>query len=495
MAAAALIVALSSVVGAVAWARARAPKPDAILAAQLMPLDAPIEWFAIPIDASRWAGIGLLDVDVSGSPRWKIHITDGTPNGGAPQPRPDGKGWTFGRTVPDSGVLDIVDIDINGRERRLTYARGDDYQPAWAPDNSAFAFTTMRWSDRARYDIAVYDAVTQTVRQLTHGQEIDHTPYWSADGSRIAFVRQLVPSGVRSLCVMDADGANLRCLESETATDLALIGWNDPFHTLVMHGESQRLLLMDVDSGTVELIDPGAMDASLSPDGKWVACMCARRGYPQRSTVLFPVQRPNEFKLLRVIGAAPADIAFLWAPTSPRLPYVDAIRIVGGPGQAILGASYQLRVVGADSSGQSTAPGVIRWNSRDTTIAVVDSTGLVTPRRTGSALIEALAGGWRHTSTQLTITRACRSPRCSMSNGQRACPQTGVPLGSHDPKSSMTLALVARSGIMVVKPSTAVRIPRERFRPRRDCGWILVLSSPITAAEWQRQMVRFFWPV
>jgi DNA-binding SARP family transcriptional activator len=493
VAAAALIVTLLSVAGAAAWIRARPTvKPDAVLVAErITSRGSAIELFELPIDASRWVGVGLIDVKLSGSPRWKLPPMVGF-SVEVGNLRPDGNGWIFWRAVPDSGVLDIVDVNLEGRERRLTYARGDDYQPAWAPDNSAFAFITMRWADRARYDIAVHDTATRRERQLTDGDDTDWQPFWSPDGSRIAFAREFVASGDRRPCVIDSDGQHLRCQTEQAAPNLQLVGWTDPHHVVTWRPEAHQLVMVDVDSNRAVVIDSDVTGgAILSPDGKWILCTCDRRGYPPRSWLVYPLERPNEFKLVRVANPAGGAMRIGWAPTSPRSPFLDRMHIVGGVGPPILGAAYQLRASGVDSAGKTVEPGVLRWRSLDTTVAVIDSTGLLTPRRTGPVTIEASAGGWRRALKSLTVggpvarvlfderwtnglSSAWRSfgePRPEIIEDARF----GRAFWSHGDEAFY-------SGAYTVADFTA------------DKGlWLeTILSSPITAYEWQRHVVTLF---
>lgn len=147
---------------------------DEVLVARRMSADrTTFELFPVALDASHLAGISVLDVPLTGRPRWHIKSLPG--NGGFDS-RPDGRGWTFGVSLADSGVIDIFDLSFDGNARRLTFAPLDDYQPSWAPDNSRFVFVTSRWSKHGHYDLAVYDTLTRGVRHLTSGDDTDDGP-------------------------------------------------------------------------------------------------------------------------------------------------------------------------------------------------------------------------------------------------------------------------------------------------------------------------------
>jgi hypothetical protein len=108
---------------------------------------------------------------------------------GPVSPAPDGRSWIVERVFADSGGIDLLQVFTDGRPSlRLTHAQGDDGAASgasWAPDGSAFAFTTARWSPLSRYDVAVLDVASGTIRPLTSGDGADGYPSWSPDGSRV----------------------------------------------------------------------------------------------------------------------------------------------------------------------------------------------------------------------------------------------------------------------------------------------------------------------
>src|SRR5207248_928977 len=90
-------------------------------------------------------------------------------------------------------------------------------------------------------------------------------------------------------------------------------------------------------------------------------------------------------------------------PTSPRLPYVDTLHMVTGPGRPLAGVPYQLRAQGVDARGEPAEVSVVRWRSLDTSVATVDSAGVLHPRRVGSVKVVASAGGWRQAQAHLRV--------------------------------------------------------------------------------------------
>ena len=141
----------------------------------------------IPLDAQRLASTTPIDIDASAHPTRRIPTSVWRYVSGL-VPRPDGRGWAVTRAVPDSGVLDVFDLLLDGTSRRLTWTRLDDLAGSWSPDNRQLVFMTMQGATHGHYKLAVYDTLTHSVRRLTGPHEqADLGPQWSPDGSRIAF--------------------------------------------------------------------------------------------------------------------------------------------------------------------------------------------------------------------------------------------------------------------------------------------------------------------
>src|SRR5207302_1547628 len=56
-----------------------------------------------------------------------------------------------------------------------------------------------------------------------------------------------------------------------------------------------------------------------------------------------------------------------------------------------------------DGDGAPVAPSLLSWRSLDTTVATVDSTGRLAPRRAGAVTVEASAGGWRWAQQRVQV--------------------------------------------------------------------------------------------
>jgi len=404
--AAAALTLIASFATFAAWRGTQFPqRADAVLVAIRPSADhSVLEGFTVPLIPEAWTSGGVVEFDPN--QRSSQRLPTGGVGGRAL--KPNGSGWTVGIPVPDSGVIDLFDITLDGRATRITHAAGDDYQPSWAPDNSALVFVTSRWSTRGRYDLAILEAASRRVKQLTEGEDTDWEPRWSPDGSRIAFIRQFAESGARSLCVIDASGGQLTCFAADSAKTPALAGWLDPQRVLLRHaaGAAHHLVAFDLASRSTNVIDEHATGAVISPDGRFAMCQCARDGYPADTWIAYPLARPRDFAVLHASTGNLRGMSFEWAPVTPRPPFIASLRIEVGNGPPQLQAAHQLRAVALDTAGLPVATGGLRWRSADTTIASVDSMGVLRAHRPGRVSVIASAGGWREARQEITITDA-----------------------------------------------------------------------------------------
>ncbi len=122
---------------------------------------------------------------------------------------PDGRKILYTARGKAGGDLYVVDADGTS-EKRLTEAKAEEgvTGPAWSPDGKKIAF--VRWRPPGKggalnEEICVMDADGTNVKQLTDDKAIDRYPSWSPDGTRIAFT-SYHDSAEGDICAMDADG-------------------------------------------------------------------------------------------------------------------------------------------------------------------------------------------------------------------------------------------------------------------------------------------------
>jgi len=368
--------------------------PDVVLAIGTVGADSIARIHRVPI---RWSNIVPgSTIRVNGRPRWHVHAD---PSNGSLVRRPDNAAWTVERVFEDSGGIDLVEVTDDGRERRLTAAPGDDQGATWSPDGRYMVFFTARWNAQSHYDLAMLDARSGRVHSLTEGPPTDGGPVWSPDGSRIAFSRQFWTERRPEACVIDVDGRNERCFAATPAGLSVLNAWYDATRLVVdVRGARERVLgRLDTQTGAIDTIVRLRPNDGLvvSRDGRWVLCRCRREGFAPRAVLLFPIDEPNRAVEVDADELPTGRPVMMFESTARLTHYADRILIESGRGTPALGVPHLLTAIGISPAGQAVAASSVRWTTRDTAVATVDSLGVLTPKSIGSVHVEASVGGWR----------------------------------------------------------------------------------------------------
>lgn len=470
----------------------RVPKPDVVLLAGRYDSSS-TRWQLFPLHAreAEWSA-GDWNVNVRGRSTWRVSLL-GTKVASL---RPDGTGWLARATVPDSGVDDLYEIAFNDQKRRVTYTPGDDQDAAWSPDGRQFVFSSARWNQRDRLYLTKYDTLSRRFTQLSTVDGWDGSVAWSPDGSRLGFLRVLWKGGY-AFCVVDADGQNERCRAPYRRAP-SFLGWTDAAHGLMYVRDDSVPVLVRVaanpsptDADSIVASDFRASGPiTLSPDGRWILCDCEGPLLAARRWIVFPLVRPPAFRTLRV--SSPDPVVFVWSPSSPRPPYLNAIRIATGIGPARVGSPYQLRATGTDAAGHRIDVVAARWRSLDTNLARIDTLGVVHPQAPGRARFEVTAGGWRTATATLDVVPSL-TRRIFEETWQHGLDSAWVPFGSPRP-------LTVPQG----ENASAFYSNGDRYYysgaytkasfPARDGLWIeAMVSAPLTEiGGWQEQLVGLF---
>lgn len=245
---------------------------------------------------------------------------------------PDGKAIAF--TGMSHGLTDLFVVDLaSSAMRRLTNDAYADLMPAWSPDGLSIAFSTDRFSsdlrtlDMGQYQLAVINLQTGVVARvpsLAGGKSIN--PQWSADGRELFFIsdRDGIPNLYRTTV---ATGAVARM--TRAATGLSGITSSSP--ALSVASASGTTVFSVYEEGKYVLHVLGDDVRGLSPDSA-----------PPTAAVLPPVtRRPSDVTASladAATGLPPAD-SFETADYKPTLSLEQVAQPTIAVGASRFGAS------------------------------------------------------------------------------------------------------------------------------------------------------------
>jgi TolB protein len=254
--------------------------------------------------------------------------------------------------------VDIYAIDgETGDPVRLTSADGNDFAPAWSPNNSKIAFLSERNGESALW---VMDSLGDSKSQIS-GAGIEVVDFrWSPDSSEIG--AEIVEAGSHSIHVIVVESKQSIALTA-SGEDVRMGDWSPDGQWLVYSAVAgdesgiRRRNPTGVDEITLTVGEDS--DARWSKNGQWIAF---KRKDDDGSTRLIVMDKDGENETVVASGIS-ATVKHDWAPDNKQVVYVSETT-----GNAEV---YTTKHDGKDTD-QLTSNRVIdsspRWNSKGSEI-------------------------------------------------------------------------------------------------------------------------------
>ena len=113
-------------------------------------------------------------------------------------------------TLSKDGDPEIYVMNKNGSAlRRLTYQKGVDASPSWAPDGKRITFVSDRDGSPQIY---IMETSTKKVRRVTYQGSYNTSPAWAPQGNLIAYTSRI--EGRFEICVVNFDNGEIKVLTS-----------------------------------------------------------------------------------------------------------------------------------------------------------------------------------------------------------------------------------------------------------------------------------------
>ncbi len=244
----------------------------------------------------------------------------------------------------------LVRIEMNGKVTLYDAPIQSYQEPSISPDGKHIAVAIQSGKD---IDIWIYDIPRNFLSKLTFGG-LNRTPQWSPDGKRIAYY--FYNGGKQSIAFTNADGSGSTELIETPSGRSYIDSWSKDGSLLILDRVNTTVAASTGGSDIFSLSLKGEpkltpflttkfdeWEASLSPDGKWLAYVSNESGSYQVYIQPFPTGS-GKWQVSTDEGFEPH-----WAPDGKTLYYYNSGRIMTVPvqsGQSLVTGKPQVLING-----------------------------------------------------------------------------------------------------------------------------------------------------
>ncbi|MBM3906992.1 MAG: AAA family ATPase [Gemmatimonadetes bacterium] len=401
---------------------------------------------------------------------------------------PSGREWRAHAVLPNGGD-EVLRIDSLGQIHPLLTGTGDDAIVTSSPDGRFAVGISSRYDTLTDHgQLVVVDPRTGATRRLTKNVEADYHPVWRPDGAQVQFIRRYFSrTSDDAICFVDFDGSNERCLSAPLMVGGSLFGWIDHRTLLGSYGDG-RLFRFDAITGQLTPI-PDLYGQVVGYEGDVRSCWCSTAVGSEPSLYLFPATDPAAARPVLYRGQPLRGTLAYIGPLFTARSWLDTLRLERPSRGLSVENTHSLRVEGRRANGAPARVHDLRWSSRDSTVATVDSLGVLRPRRIGRVWVIVSAGGWRTDSALIEIT-AATSRVLIRERWDAAWTSRWTPFGDPRPRIVSTprgpAFLPNGDGSYQSGAYSSVIIPSAM-----GAGLEALVSMPVTRLQWQSISLNF----